>query len=163
MRKLHAVNDDEGGKKQVRKKGGRAERRSKRQADEKARRLRRVGRRRADIHERGSGGEGGRREKDFLCRFAAETNCRLPHFHDLYKSRHLTPFRRLESQSPHSRLEGGAAVATFTIPSSFSNAGGSKHKRRFAPFVNPLPIRYLARCRYLRVRFIDQASTGLLT
>ena len=60
MRKLHAVNDDEGGKKQVRKKGGRAERRSKRQADEKALSLRRVGRRRADIHERGSGGEGGR-------------------------------------------------------------------------------------------------------
>ena len=133
MRKLHAVNDDEGGKKQAPKKGGRAGRRSKRQADEKALRLRRVGRRRADIHERGGGGEGGRREKDFLCRFAAETNCRLPHFHDLYKSRHLTPFRRLESQSPHSRLEGGAAVATFTIPSSFSNAGGASKNAASPP------------------------------
>ena len=160
MRKLHVVNDDEGGKKQAPKKRGRAGRRSKRQADEKAVRLRRVGRRRADIHERGSGGEGGRREKDFLCRFAAETNCRLPHFHDLYKSRHLTPFRRLESQSPHSRLEGGAAVATFTIPSSYSNAGGASKNAASPPLSTfCLPNRYLARCRYPHVHFIDQAST----
>ena len=61
------------------------------------------------------GGEGGRREKDFLCRFAAETNCRLPHFHDLYKSRHLTPSRRLESQSPPPRGRRGGSNFYDTV------------------------------------------------
>ena len=128
MRKLHVVNDDEGGKKQAPKKGGRAERRSKRQADEKALR-RRVGRRRADIHERRRRREAG---KGLFVPFCRRDELPLTSFSRLVQ---ITTSHSLPSgsRSPHSRLERGAEVATFTIPSSFSNAGGSKHKRRFAP------------------------------
>ena len=51
-------------------------------------------------------------KKPFLCRFAAETNCRLPHFHDLYKSRHLchaTPLTLPTAASLSCRGDGEAS------------------------------------------------------
>ena len=111
---------------------------------------RRVGRRLSDIHEKEgkSGGGGGgstfcavlpqRRIAAYLI-FTTCTN------HDIS----LHPVW----ESPYSRLEGGA-VATFTIPSSFSNAAGEQAKKRRQN------IRYLAHYMYHHIQFIDQAAHG---
>ena len=140
MRKLHVVNDDEGGKSKH-EKGGR----STRQADEKVLAAGRVGRR-----------EGGRKEAEGLfVPFCRRDELPLTSFSRLVQ---ITTSHSIQSGSPltaRSRLKG--AVATFTIPSLFSNATAELAKNAFLARQN---IGYIVQYRYRHLQSIDQAAHG---
>ena len=105
------------------------------------------------------GREGGRKEAEGLfVPFCRRDELPLTSFSRLVQ---ITTSHSIQSGSPltaRSRLKG--AVATFTIPSLFSNATAELAKNAFSQYLARQNIGYIVQYRYRHLQSIDQAAHG---